>query len=597
MNDSAGASASVRTKRSHGLSLVAKTVVVFVVVALLPAATVSTWLTGLYRGAIETTERQLQTAVLAELSAVVLRRIDDVQADAEAIASALSFAASQTSASADATGTVRALLATRRSIRAIRFEVPDANVSTVIRQSEISKESTPASTAEMRRIADERGVSFAVIDATTAVLVVSVPRAQANSPTAYVAARVALEPLGEALRTVAESRFDNHNVNLLVADGQRRVVAAFGPRSLVAGASANDLPIWNVIPTGTPWSRRVSVVSEHPVDGTAMVGGIETVPRLGWAVASWRPKADAYASLAALTPRFTVAALTSLLLALVVGVFAARTISGPVARLSVQARQIGERQWGTIGNPELRNDEIGDLSRSIHEMARSLEQSEADILRETQLRSNLSRFMSRELVDAIVRGDHSLELGGTKADISVLFADVVAFTPLAESRAPEEMVALLNELFGILSEVVFRHQGTVDKFIGDCIMAVWGVPVAQPDHASRALRAAEEMMRFLELGNEEWRERYGVELRLAIGVNSGDVIVGNIGSKKRMEYTVIGDVVNIAARLEALARPNQILLTDATQQRVEGQFDLHACGEQKLTGRTQATGVFELRTG
>lgn len=584
-------------KRPYRLSLVAKTVVVFVVVALLPAATVSVWLTGLYRGSIETTERQLQTAVLAELSVLVLHRIEDVQADAEAIASALSFAAAQPSVGADAAGAVRALLATRRSIRAIRFEVPDADVSTVIRQTEIAKESTPASTPEMRRVADERGVSFAVVDAATAVLVVSVPRAQADSPNAYVAARVDLAPLGEALRTVAESRFDNHNVTLLVADGQRRIVAAFGSGGLVTGASAKDLPIWKVLPTGTPWSRRVSVVSEQVVDGTAMVGGIETVPRLAWAVAVWRPKADAYASLAALTPRFTFAALTSLLLAFVAGIIAARTISGPVARLSAKARQIGERQWETVGSPEPRNDEIGDLSRSIHDMARSLEKSEADILRETQLRSNLSRFMSRELVDAIVRGEHSLELGGTRAEISVLFADVVAFTPLAESRAPEEMVALLNELFGILSEIVFRHEGTVDKFIGDCIMAVWGVPVAQPDHARRALRAAEEMMRFLELGNEEWRDRYGVELRLAIGVNSGEVIVGNIGSKKRMEYTVIGDVVNVAARLESMARPNQILLTDATQQRVEGQFQLHACGEHKLIGRAGATEVYELRSG
>lgn len=576
------------------LSLVAKTVIVFVAVALLPAAAVSVWLTGLYRGSVETTERQLQTAVLAELSALATRRIDDARADAEAIASALGFAASQTAPNGEAAATVRALLATRRSIHAMRFEVPAASVSAVIRQSDVAKEDAPSSTPEMRQIADERGVSFSVVDKTAAVLVVPVPRVQANAPSAYVAARVELAPLGEALRTIAETRFDNHNVELVIVDNSRQVVGAFGSSGLQPGASTQALPIWSVLPEGTPWTRRVSVVSEHRAHGIEVVGGIETIPQLAWAVAVWRPKSAAYASLFALTARFTFAAATSLLLALGLGVLAARHISGPIARLSGQARQIGERRWQSLAPPDPRTDEIGELSRSMHHMAQALQAGEADIRRETQLRSDLSRFVSRELADAIMRGEHSLELGGRRAEVSVLFADVVAFTPLAENRPPEEMVALLNELFGILSEIVFRHEGIVDKFIGDCIMAVWGVPLAQADHAQRALRAAEEMMRFLEVGNEQWQQRYGVELRLGIGVNSGSVIVGNIGSKKRMEYTVIGDVVNIAARLESVARPNQILLAEATQRLTLGEFSLRACGEQSLTGRSSPIGIYEL---
>src|SRR5512133_848959 len=232
----------------------------------------------------------------------------------------------------------------------------------------------------------------------------------------------------------------------------------------------------------------------------------------------------------------------------------------------------------------------------MHEMARALETSESEIRREVQLRTDLSRFMSHELVDAIVRGEHGLALGGSRAEITVLFADVVAFTPIAESRAPEEAVALLNELFGILSEIVFRHAGTVDKFMGDCIMAVWGAPDPQPDHALRALRAADEMMRFLEVGNEDWRERFGVELELAIGINSGTVIVGNVGSKKRMEYTAIGDVVNVAARLEALARPNQVLLAAPTHSLATNEFQFRSCGERHLSGRSQGIVVYELCT-
>jgi len=202
--------------------------------------------------------------------------------------------------------------------------------------------------------------------------------------------------------------------------------------------------------------------------------------------------------------------------------------------------------------------------------------------------------MSKQLVDAIVTGEHSLSLGGKRTMVSVVFADVVGFTPLAEARQAEQIVGLLNELFSMLTEIVFRHGGTVDKFIGDCIMAVWGAPVSQEDHATRALAAAEDMMRFLETANEGWKEKYDVEIRLGIGVNSGEAIVGNIGSDKRMEYTVIGDVVNVAARLEAIAQPNQVLVSEATHALVGDAFGLRKLGDRKLTGRKTETAVYAL---
>ena len=267
----------------------------------------------------------------------------------------------------------------------------------------------------------------------------------------------------------------------------------------------------------------------------------------------------------------------------------------PVLRIARQATLIGQRRWRELSLDTTRHDEIGDLSRTMGQMAKELETGEAEIAREAKLRGDLSRFMSQDLVDAIVRGEHSLTLGGQRREISVLFADVVAFTPLAESRPAEEVVALLNELFTMLSEVVFRHHGTVDKFIGDCIMAVWGAPVAQPDHARRALAAAEDMLRFLETANQVWSSKFGIELRLAIGVNSGEAIVGNIGSDKRMEYTVVGDVVNVAARLEAVAKPNQVLVAERTVELAGEGFALRSLGPQRLTGRKTATKVYELQ--
>ncbi len=280
----------------------------------------------------------------------------------------------------------------------------------------------------------------------------------------------------------------------------------------------------------------------------------------------------------------------AVLLAVLVGLAAAGGITAPILRIVGQARLIAQRRWREVSLTSTRSDEIGELTRSLGDVARDLEQGE----NEAKLRGDLSRFMSKQLVDAIVRGEHPLALGGKRAVVSVVFADVVGFTPLAEARDAEQIVALLNELFSVLTEIVFRHGGTVDKFIGDCIMAVWGAPVAQEDHAARALAAAEDMMRFLETANEGWREKYDLEIRLGIGVNSGEALVGNIGSDKRMEYTVIGDVVNVAARLEAIAQPNEVLVAGSTRDLVGEAFALRKLGLRKLTGRKTETAVYAL---
>lgn len=576
------------------ISLAMQAALLFVAVALGPVVFVSLWLTGLYRSAIETSEKQLQMSALAELATQALRGVTDVQADAEAVAGAISQAVAQPGEQAIALGAVRSLLATRRSIQAVRLEVPLAHVSTVLRQVAADASEIPGSTVEQRATADERGVAYAVTSSNRGLVVVPIPTTSPQAARGYVTAQADLAPLVAALRQVAQTRFNANNVQIVVADGQRRLVASYGVNSMASGDDVSRLPIWNIMPAGTPWTTRVGVVSEHVQNGVAMVGAVQTVPQIGWTLAIWRPRDIAYQNLWTLTNRFRIAAGFSVLIALAIGLLASGRIVRPIRILSAQARLIGQRRWREVTINDDRSDEIGDLSRSLKTMAHSLERGEAQLKEEAQLRADLSRFMDRELVEAIVRGDHSLELGGHHTEITVLFADVVAFTSLAESQPPERTVAILNELFAMLSEIVFRHHGTVDKFIGDCIMAVWGAPVRQVDHGQRALAAATEMLRFLEVANENWAKTYEVQLRLAIGVNSGSVIVGNIGSKKRMEYTVVGDVVNVASRLESLAQPNQILVGEATHALANGAFTFRPRGEHKLTGRESSTTVYEL---
>ena len=579
-----------------GMSIRLKAALLLVAITLAPVALAVTLLLSINREAVRTTEKQLQAAVLAEVAGTVIRLVRDTRADAEAVAAALGSAASSTKDEEQAMAGVRALIATRPSLDAVRFEVPAAKVSTVLSRPGVARADVPASTEALRATADERGVGFVVASAGRGVIVVPIAfgNQKPGGPRGYVTVAVDFSRLETELSNIADQRFGSGAAALAVLDGDRKLVAAHGVAGKSAGADGSALPVLAALPSGAPWTTRIGVVSEHFEGDTRFVGAVESIPELGWAVALWRPEPIAYAALAQMRTQGIRVSFLAAILALIAGVLAGRSITRPILELAAQAKLIGQRRWREIAPAPARGDEVGELATSLVTMASDLEKGEQEIAREARLRGDLGRFLSKELVDAITAGEHELGLGGRRMSVSVLFADVVAFTPLTESRPAEEVVALLNDLFSLLTEIVFRHGGTVDKFIGDCIMAVWGAPVPAEDHAVRALAAAEDMMRFLENANEGWKKAYGVEVRLAIGVSSGEAIVGNIGSKKRMEYTVIGDIVNVAARLEGLAAPNQILVSEETERLSAGAFALRPLGDRKLTGREKLTRVYEL---
>lgn len=588
------------------MKLGARALVLFAVVGVIPVGLIVSQLISINRRAVITTEQQLQAATIDELKSVTLRHIDGVRADANAVAIALDGAARAPAPppGSDGLDGVRAMLASREEIDAIRFEVPANNVSTILRRQDDEQKTieVPKSTPELQNIADEKGVAVASLGGTRGIVVVPIrpSRGAADANNAvprtkgYVTAALNLDDLGGELQDIAQRRFFGA-VGLAVVDAKRVPIATYNMAELEKMINPGSYPLWNGYSEQNTTIVGVGRVAPFlSSSGEKMIGVLELLPGYGWGAIAVRREDDAYEVLAAMQKQGIYVTIFSILFALGVGALAARSVSKPIVKLAQQTRQLGERKWADVKLETERTDEIGDLNREFSSMAKDLEESEALIVRQAKQRADLGRFLSKELVDAIVKGEHELALGGRRATVSVLFADVVAFTPLAEHKAAEEVVAILNELFSILTEVVFRHGGTVDKFVGDCIMAVWGAPVAQEDHASRALAAAEDMMRFLETANESFREQYGITLELGIGINSGEVLVGNIGSDKRMEYTVIGDVVNVAARLEAIARPNQVLLGDSTREAAGDAFEIQFLGEKAVTGRKAMTKVFEL---
>ena len=182
-------------------------------------------------------------------------------------------------------------------------------------------------------------------------------------------------------------------------------------------------------------------------------------------------------------------------------------------------------------------------------------------------------------------------------EVTVLFSDIRGFTSLSEHRRPEEIVALLNRYFEMQVEVIFRHQGTLDKFIGDAIMAFWGAPMAQPQHAVLAVQAALAMAEALErFASDLAREDPAVRFAIGIGVHTGPAVVGFLGTQRRLDYTAIGDTVNLASRIEGCTKGvATVLVSEATRAQCGEAFEFIDRGAFEVKGREQAVRLFEPR--
>ena len=217
------------------------------------------------------------------------------------------------------------------------------------------------------------------------------------------------------------------------------------------------------------------------------------------------------------------------------------------------------------------------------------------IEQERKIRSKMERYHSPAVIDEIVKGVINVtdETEIRHAEVSILFADISGFTTVSETKTPEEVAEFLSHFFSFAVESIFAYGGTLDKFIGDAVMAFFGAPIAQDDHADRAILAGLMMQKLVTDWNAE-RERAGLpQVRIRIGINSGPAVVGNVGTEKRVDYTVLGSAVNIASRLESgVAKPGQLVISSNTLERVVGSFETEALGEFALKGLQQKLPVY-----
>ena len=272
----------------------------------------------------------------------------------------------------------------------------------------------------------------------------------------------------------------------------------------------------------------------------------------------------------------------------ILGLWIARGVSRPVLELASGAREIAAGNYDH--RVELKQeDEIGSLAASFNQMSAGL--AERD-----RVRDLLGKVVSPAIASELLR--KKVTLGGEQREVTVLFSDLRNFTRMSEAIGPEEMLALLNHYFTRMAAIVEKHGGVVDKYVGDALMALFGAPVASVDDADRALRAALEMNTAVDELNQQWHQRGLPTVGVGIGINTGVVVAGNMGSEKRLNYTVIGDGVNLASRLEELTKiPDyeaRIIVSGATLAKAKDKYRTRRLGEVAVKGKQIPTEIFAL---
>jgi adenylate cyclase len=284
------------------------------------------------------------------------------------------------------------------------------------------------------------------------------------------------------------------------------------------------------------------------------------------------------------TSALLIGGIAALVLAIAISILLSRGLTRPVHALVDATTRVAHGDYGARVDFRSR-DEMGRLAGAFNEMTHGL------LLKE-QYRGVLDKVVSREIADELLKGE--VVLGGENRELTTLFADITGFTAITEGMEPQKVIALINECMERLGRVVEETGGVVDKYVGDEVMALFGAPLDLPDHTTRAVEAGLRMTRELDDLNRARSARGEPLLRVSIGIHTGVVVAGNMGSHNRLNYTVLGEGVNLAARLCSLASGGEVLVSEPTYRAVEHLVRATPLGEKALKGFSLPIQVYRI---
>ncbi|HJZ70137.1 MAG TPA: adenylate/guanylate cyclase domain-containing protein, partial [Vicinamibacterales bacterium] len=338
-------------------------------------------------------------------------------------------------------------------------------------------------------------------------------------------------------------------------------------------------------------------------DGVARYTGIYRA-RGGVRISAFAPILDARGSTAALLQvdypvdfyfdrlreldtTIAIGSLAGVLLAIILAIVFARRLTRPVVALTAAAGRVAAGDLSQVLAIRSR-DEVGHLTRAFNAMVDGLRQREV-------IRNAFGRYVSPEVAKALLESPDGLALGGRKREITVLMSDLRGYTRFAEHGDPAGVMEVLNDYLGRMADIVIAHGGTINEFIGDAIFAVYGAPIEHPDHAERAAATALAMQRALDVLNETNVARGRPRFEMGIGINTGEAVVGNIGSEQRTKYAVVGAAVNLAGRVESCTVGGQVLITESTLRYLGPLADVAPPVHVELKGLDAPVALYELR--
>ena len=257
----------------------------------------------------------------------------------------------------------------------------------------------------------------------------------------------------------------------------------------------------------------------------------------------------------------------------------------PIHRLVEGVQAVTRGEYQQIQNRS--QDEIGLLISSFNNMSQNLREKEL-------IKNAFSQYVSENVLESFLKNPKDLQVGGARTEVTILFTDIRNFTALAEQLEPSAVVRLLNEYFEVVIEVVQKYEGTLDKFIGDAVMAVFGAPRRRSNDEERAVRAAIEMNERFQILKHDWLLQNYPNIEIGVGINTGEVVAGNVGSMKRLSYTVIGDSVNMAARIEKLNKRfhTQILISQSTYKKLQEILEVIPLPPTRVRGKSDEIQVY-----
>jgi adenylate cyclase len=299
-----------------------------------------------------------------------------------------------------------------------------------------------------------------------------------------------------------------------------------------------------------------------------------------------RSKARVLLLLSSLRDNFLIIFISGLVLALLVAFFLSRNITKPLDSLIAATRQVDKGNLDVHVQVDTR-DELGALADSFNDMVKDLKEKE-------RVKGLFGRYLPKAVADKVMGQQGELQLGGEQKEVAILFSDIRGFTSISERMSPTELVAMLNDYYTRMIDVLFDNGGTLDKTIGDAIMAVFGAPVTDADAPFKAVKTALEMQQALQLFNADRRAKGLEPFEIGIGVNTGVVVAGNLGSTKQFSYTVIGDEVNLASRMCSVAKKGQIIITEATYRKVKWLFEFNRLEPVTVKNVSQPVQIYEV---